>query len=194
MAEAPAERPPWADEDDPISLEPLAELGYPAFDLPAARERGLGSPLSRAQAGPPQWFDAKVLSAYLVSTGSFTHPLSRRPVERAECLTLDTFIRRHRLGRPVVTTAYDHRPGAGEADAPAPVASGEGGGEQQQAERRAEATVLLTAIFEVGETGRRRAPAAEAAANLVVLDEDELIAEASEAPSVLDPADFPTLR
>ena len=49
-----------------------------------------------------------VLGSYLVSSGNFLHPTSRRLLAREECARLDTFIRRHRLGRPCVATAFDH--------------------------------------------------------------------------------------
>lgn len=83
---------------DPISLEPLSELRYPAFNLPIDGEDGSHSEL----------YDARVLSNYLVSTGNFHHPTSRRPLQRAECQRMDTFIRKHRLGRPCVTASFDH--------------------------------------------------------------------------------------
>eukprot|EP01048_Picozoa_sp_COSAG05_P009023 COSAG05_NODE_715_length_7805_cov_5.098235_7_plen_228_part_00 len=63
---------------DPISLEPIAELVYPAFDLPsdAPRHRGDFSVL----------FDPKVLSCYLLSTGAlhFMHGSAL-----ADCLSVE---------------------------------------------------------------------------------------------------------
>jgi hypothetical protein len=55
-----------------------------------------------------QWFDPKELAKYLLETGNFVHPMSRRPLERSECLDLDRLLRQHRLGRPAVTNAFDH--------------------------------------------------------------------------------------
>ena len=49
----------------------------------------------------------KVLSRYLVSTGNFTHPVSRRPLTRAECVALDDYMTRLNLGEAAVTHAFD---------------------------------------------------------------------------------------
>ena len=52
-------------ECDPISLEPLKSLRFPPFEL--------GTDESHAT-----YFDGRILANYLVSTGSFLHPISRR--------------------------------------------------------------------------------------------------------------------
>jgi len=93
------ESEPEAEALDPISLEPLSELRYPPFNLPIDADDGNHAEL----------YDARVLSNYLVSSGNFSHPTSRRPLQRAECQRMDTFIRRHRLGRPCVTASFDHQ-------------------------------------------------------------------------------------
>ena len=68
-------------ETDPISLEPLAELGYPPFEL------------SNDAAGRVEaWFDGQVLAAYLVATGSFEHPVSRRTLTPDDCRRLDAYL------------------------------------------------------------------------------------------------------
>ena len=100
---------------DPISLEPLSELRYPAFNLPVDAEDGSHAEL----------YDARVLSNYLVSSGNFCHPTSRRPLQRTECQRMDTFIRKHRLGRPCVTASFDHAKHADTAGSGAGGASGD---------------------------------------------------------------------
>jgi hypothetical protein len=49
-----------------------------------------------------------VLSNYLVSTGSFIHPISRRAITRDECKQLDAYQREHRLDYAGVLYAFDH--------------------------------------------------------------------------------------
>jgi hypothetical protein len=56
-------------------------------------------------------YAGKVLSRYLVSTGNFTHPVSRRPLTRAECVALDDYMTRLKLGEAAVTHAYDLKVG-----------------------------------------------------------------------------------
>lgn len=53
------------------------------------------------------YFDGKVLSRYLVSTGKFSHPVSRRALSRGECELLDDYMREHSLGEAAVVHAYD---------------------------------------------------------------------------------------
>jgi hypothetical protein len=79
-------------ESDPISLEPR----FPPFDL--------GTDESHAT-----YFDGRVLANYLVSTGSFIHPISRRELTRDECKRLDAYLREHRLGNAGVLYAFDHQ-------------------------------------------------------------------------------------
>lgn len=49
----------------------------------------------------------KVLSRYLVSAGNFTHPVSRRPLSRDECVALDSYMIRLGLGDAAVCHAFD---------------------------------------------------------------------------------------
>ena len=86
-------------DDDPISLEPLAALRYEPFNLPASE-------------GIPAFFDPRMLANYLVSAANFAHPLNRRPLTRDECAALDAHIARCRL-RPVGVA--EARPRAREA-------------------------------------------------------------------------------
>jgi len=82
-------------EVDPISHASLSSLPYPPFNL--------GTDESHAT-----YFDGFVLSNYLVSTGSFIHPISRRAITRDECKQLDAYQREHRLGYAGVLYAFDH--------------------------------------------------------------------------------------
>ena len=115
QTEPEPEPAPESEAVDPISLEPLSELRYPAFNLPVDAEDGSHAEL----------YDARVLSNYLVSSGNFCHPTSRRPLQRTECQRMDTFIRKHRLGRPCVTASFDHAKDADTAGIRAGGASGD---------------------------------------------------------------------
>ena len=54
---------------DPISLEPLRQLKVAPFDLTVDGTRS-------------SFFDGKMIATYLVSTGKFEHPISRRELTR----------------------------------------------------------------------------------------------------------------
>ena len=69
------------DGDDVISLEPLCELAYEPFSLPAGGSEAPGG----ARVDAYNYFDGKILSRYLISSGNFVHPVSRRPLSRDEC-------------------------------------------------------------------------------------------------------------
>ena len=83
-------------ECDPISLDPLKELRFPPFEL--------GTDSTHAT-----YFDPRMLSNYLVSTGMFLHPISRRELTREECVRLDAHLRQYRLGDAGVLHAFDHK-------------------------------------------------------------------------------------
>ena len=166
---------------DPISLEPLSELRYPPFDLPIDGEGG----------SHPELYDAQVLSNYLVASGNFAHPTSRRPLERGECVALDTFIRKHRLGRPCVATSFDHAQGDPKARSSAS-GGGEGGGQQSAVERhQEEASDLLIALF--GGTQAAATTAVAAAEQLEVVDHANMVARQA-GESVLAEDEFPSLQ
>ena len=82
-------------EVDPISHASLSSLPYPPFNLVTDESHAT-------------YFDGFVLSNYLVSTGSFIHPISRRAITRDECKQLDACQREHRLGYAGVLYAFDH--------------------------------------------------------------------------------------
>ena len=90
------------DGDDVISLEPLCELAYEPFSLPAS-----GGEAAGASVDAYNYFDGKILSCYLISSGNFVHPVSRRPLARAECERLDTYMQLHGLGNAGVTHVFD---------------------------------------------------------------------------------------
>ena len=81
---------------DPISLEPLRQLKVAPFDLTVDGTRS-------------SFFDGKILATYLVSTGQFAHPISRRELTRDDALRLDEHLRSTRTGKPCVTHAFDHQ-------------------------------------------------------------------------------------
>ena len=82
---------------DPISLEPLRRLRVPPFNLATDEEQ------QRAC-----WFDGKLLANYLVSSGSFLHPISRRSLTGDDCRKLDAHLVEHRLNKACVVHAFDN--------------------------------------------------------------------------------------
>ena len=58
--------------------------------------------------GTVAFFDGKILATYLVSTGQFAHPISRRELTRDDALRLDEHCGA-RAGKPCVTHAFDHQ-------------------------------------------------------------------------------------
>ena len=92
-----------ASEVDPISLEPLRSLHYPPYECRADT--------SVTHQTGSDWFDGVTLAAYLVSTGGFQHPISRRELTREDCVSLDKYLVAHGHGEARVEHAYDHRLG-----------------------------------------------------------------------------------
>ena len=109
--------------DDPISLEPLRKLRYEPFECKADP--------NLPHSTESDWFDGQVLAAYLCSSASFAHPISRRAITRAECQTLDEYCSKHSLSGPHVTAVYD----AAEM------------GDASIAQHRAEADSILQSLF-----------------------------------------------
>jgi len=89
--------PDWRDSlppdaVDPISLEPLAELGRPPFSL--------------VYEGSTHLFDGRVLAYYMISTQVFMDPLNRRVLTLKEIEDLDKYLKIHDLGKADVVVAY----------------------------------------------------------------------------------------
>jgi hypothetical protein len=92
--------------DDVISLEPLCELPYEPFSLPSQLDASAMAVVS-GQVDAYNYFDGKILSNYLISSGNFFHPVSRRSVSRSECEALDHYMQMHNLGHAGVTHVFD---------------------------------------------------------------------------------------
>jgi hypothetical protein len=65
------------DDEDPITLEPIADLAVPPFMLHSLP------------------FDSKALSAYCVARSMFQNPLTRTPMTFADCQALDVHVEQH---------------------------------------------------------------------------------------------------
>ena len=115
---------------DPISLDPIRTLRYPPFELKAQSDSEFGHADS-------DWYDGALLASYLVSTGNFTHPISRRELERSECEALDRYLVEHRLRGGGVAAAHDRREEYAAGNPP------EG---SQLATLRAEADIILQSL------------------------------------------------
>ena len=90
------------------------------------------------------FFDGKVFAHYLVSTGRFQHPITRAELTADECSALDSYLVRHKLGKPQVVHAFEHRH---EYTTDVPTA------DNRLARMRAEATDILAALFAGGGDG-----------------------------------------
>lgn len=164
----------------PISLELLRTMPYPPFELRAAAPRGdEGQGVSvRAlrTCSSGDFYDPTILAAYLVSTGSFLHPTSRRPIEREECIHLDVHLSSHCYRSAArrsaaakgsdqdivsreqkVTHAFDHRHEYGHASRT--------NTEGRLASDRREAEVILQALFANSSGLRPQASGVQADAN-----------------------------
>lgn len=134
---------------DPISLEPLSTLSYPPFRLWAGADVWYG-------------FDGRVLANYLVSTGVFLHPISRRPLRLADCVALDGYTRAHGLGDAHMERAFRHK----EAYASENATDG-----AVVADLQAEASTVLSSLFAVPQR-----PVRQARAGFRMVDDDRGLA------------------
>ena len=177
----------------PISLDPLRRLRVEPFNLPKDE-------------GHAGWFDGKVLAQYIVSTGVFVHPVSRRELTRDDCEALDAHLTKHKLGKASVCYAFDHQEDYKKKDSP----------ENQVLRLQEEASALLRSLYSggsysadgSGQEGRggrggrgrgsgrgsggrqEEAPAEEPA----VVDEEQFAESVPLGGADLEsPADFPTL-
>jgi len=100
----------WRDleGDDPISLDPLSQLRYEPFQLPA-------------DDSVVYYFDGHVLALYLVASGNFTHPVSRRVLTRDELIRLDTYLKLNKLKAAHVTRVFDSKEAKQEASSQASI-------------------------------------------------------------------------
>ena len=148
-----------ATEEDPISLEPLRKLRYPPFRLRADPE--LPHWVSA------DWFDGKVLASYLISTGQFNHPISRRALTRDECAALDSYLSEHQLGEAHVELVFRHVKRNVDSATASSATS-------HVARLRAGAATVLGSLF--GEPTSTRAASSSSAAsrdgNLTIVDDD----------------------
>ena len=113
---------------DPITLEPLRSLRHPPFMLQAD--------LSLRHPTDGDYFDGRTIATYLVSTGNFVHPVSRRALTLDECSALDAHLVKHKLAEAIVAYSYENR---SEYLRPQP--------NQGIAQLREEATAVLHALF-----------------------------------------------
>ena len=121
-------------EDDPISLEPLALLSYPPFKLNTEHD---GS-------GQDTLFDGRSLASYIVQTGTFAHPISRRPLEHDDCARLDSYMGSHGLRKrneKKVLNMYRM------SKAISVKSTGRDGPTGQEIQQRRAATTVLSSLF-----------------------------------------------
>ena len=162
---------------DPISLDPLRTLKYPPFELRADPGRSCRDASLPNGTPDADFYDGKLLASYLVSTGNFTHPISRRDLGRPECVQLDQYMVAHRLGKPQVAAAFEHKEEYKKNPQETPDPLSPAG---RVAGLRAEADAVLQALF-AGASSRRTANAHRGASqpgysvegNMTMVDDDE---------------------
>lgn len=166
-----------ASYEDPISLEPLRTLRYPPFQLRANPDLPHGT--------ASDWFDGQVLASYLISTGNFYHPISRRELERPECVALDQYLRQHNLQHKLaVAEAFDNREAYKKPETMPP-------GSRTHA-LRAEADMVLQSLFSAStsrreERARSSRPrsdgqAVQSEGNMTIVDDDQRPSQAAAMP------------
>eukprot|EP00929_Paragymnodinium_shiwhaense_P107660 TRINITY_DN7395_c0_g1_i2.p1 TRINITY_DN7395_c0_g1~~TRINITY_DN7395_c0_g1_i2.p1 ORF type:complete len:196 (-),score=58.48 TRINITY_DN7395_c0_g1_i2:449-1036(-) len=77
----------WQDltEDDPITMEPLANLDAPPFALSSGV----------LNSGKTHYFDSVALASYVTRRAVFENPLTREPMSRDDCARLDEHVKRY---------------------------------------------------------------------------------------------------
>ena len=139
-------------DTDPISLEPLSQNPYPPLNL------------SPDEAGTvEQWFDGRILASYLVSTGRFVHPTSRRDLGPAECDEIDAYLTLHRIGRAQCRAAWECRDSYN-------VSPPEGGAAQGHPVSLA--TIILSLVCELSSDASGADDASSQAARLAALRQE----------------------
>lgn len=98
---------------DPITLEPLADLDHPPFELSAGEKpkpnkgQGRGKPpMDNPETVVSHLFDAAVLAEYVTKSKQFENPLNRAPMDAGDCRRLDAHLKRHKLGTFGVHAAF----------------------------------------------------------------------------------------
>ena len=122
------------EEIDPISMEPLSDLRYPPLQLFVDEEGTV-----------EQWFDGRILASYLVSTGRFAHPSSRRELGPDECDKIDQYLLENNLGKAQVRQAWECRDQYDNVAPSGPAAHGHPAA--RLATLRREADSVLRALF-----------------------------------------------
>ena len=124
-----SEAPWWAslEDEDPVTLEPLASLLYPPFTLGASH------------------FDGLALAEYLCAARLMANPLTRQPLTRDDCERLDVYLAVHNPGETGgrVVEAFE----AAVAASAEAAAAGAAQAAALAAERAATAAALLRAFF-----------------------------------------------
>lgn len=140
---------------DPISLEPLSELEYPPFEC------------------RKHLFDGQVLAFYLVSTGTFTHPMSRDPLTVKDCESLDTYLYRNKLAPARVADAFRLQQAIVMQGSSSN--ANEGGYSAQAETQRRHATAVLHSLFGFARYGDEvpRATTGASVAQALADDEDD---------------------
>ena len=117
--------PAWAGAMCPITHDDLSELtSPPPFFLPTSVD---AAPTDDNR--DSSWFNSLALARYFVESGDFTHPISRRAIERRELKAIDAKLRAWgHDGKARVVAAFD-------APRPEPPAAGLGAREAAAARR-----------------------------------------------------------
>jgi len=92
-------------DSDPISLEPLRRLRVEPFEL-------------ANDSSHSTYFDGRILANYLVSTGAFTHPISRRELTSDDCRRLDEHLRNTNSAKACVLQAFENKDQYNKRDSP----------------------------------------------------------------------------
>lgn len=160
---------------DPISLEPLRKLRVEPFEL-SADDEGVHA----------SWFDGRLLSTYLVSSGNFSHPISRRELTKEDCQRLDAHLRKYHLGKPIVEYSFNHKADYKQSASP----------ENQVRQLQQEAARLLESLY-IGRGGREAARASvrtEGRGGAQQADDGSFVETVPLGGAEIEsPADFPTL-
>ena len=148
--------PAWAGAMCPITHDDLSELtSPPPFFLPTSVD---AAPTDDNR--DSSWFNSLALARYFVESGDFTHPISRRAIERRELKAIDAKLRAWgHDGKARVVAAF-------EAPRPEPPAAGLGAREAAAANRQAQADAIRASLYGAGgrRAGCRHRAAATAAA------------------------------